>query len=200
MVNLCFLMNFKKIKKIGIIVFPDVEELDFVGVFNVLSKVKRVYLKNSWSLKIIGTQKNITCANGLKIYPDSVYKNLKNFDLIIVPGGMGKRRLMQQKKFTSYLQTYSKTKPIASVCTGASLLGKAGFLKDEIATIHSLHLGELTLFCKKVVKKRIVRDGNIITSGGITSSLDLGLYLVEKSFGKKVMNEIEKILEYQSQF
>jgi cyclohexyl-isocyanide hydratase len=191
-------MNFKKIKKLGIIIFPGVEELDFVGAFSVLSRVNRLNLKNSLEIKIMGTQKRMTCANGLKIICDSVYDDLKNFDLLIVPGGIGTRKLLPQRKFINYLQTYPKTKEIASVCTGALLLGKAGFLKDKIATTHWLHLDTLKPFCKKIVKRRVIQDGKVITSGGITSSLDLGFYLVEKILGKKIKKEIEKIFEFKS--
>lgn len=189
-------MKLKQIEKIGIIVFPEVEELEFIGIFEVLSRPKRLRLGKSFEIKIIGTKKKITCANGLKIIADEVYADLTSFDLLIVPGGKGTRELLNNKKFLDYLKSFGKNKFICSVCTGALLLGKAGFLKDKKATTHHLSFDALRPFCRKVMKQRIVKDGNVITSAGVSSSIDLGFYLLESILGDEVKTKVGEVLEY----
>ena len=84
----------------------------------------------------------------------------------------------------------------ASICTGSLLLGAAGFLKGKKATTHPEAFGELRKYCSSVVDERIVDEGDVITAGGVSSSIDLGLYLCEKLAGRAVKEQIRRQIDY----
>ncbi|MBW4634157.1 MAG: DJ-1/PfpI family protein [Iphinoe sp. HA4291-MV1] len=96
-----------------------------------------------------------------------------------------------------WLKTSQSCHLKVSVCTGSLLLGKAGFLTGKKATTHPNHFQELEKFCDEVVKQRIVDEGDVITAGGVTSSIDLGLYLCEKFAGSEVKEKIRRQMDYQ---
>jgi cyclohexyl-isocyanide hydratase len=149
--------------------------------------------------RVIGTKQTIEDETGVTIVPDGVYEDLKQFDLLYVPGGLGTRRLMHEERFVDYLKGWPASSPLASVCTGSLLLGAAGHLKGKRATTHHLALDLLEPLCKEVVPgQRIVADGQVVTAGGVTSALDLGLYLVEWLWSKEARERIAAVMEYNA--
>lgn len=140
--------------------------------------------------------KRVKDITGLAFLPTKVNKSLKNYDLVIVPGGFGYRKLAKDKGFIKWLKTARDSKLKVSVCTGSLLLGAAGFLKGKKATTHPNAFNDLKRFCSHVVDKRIVDEGDVITAGGVTSSIDLGLYLCEKIAGREVKEKIRKQMDY----
>lgn len=114
----------------------------------------------------------------------------------IVPGGFSTRKLQKDSAFIQWLQTAKTAGIVASVCTGSLLLGAAGFLKDKTATTHPSAYDDLKPYCKSVSKQRICDQGNIITAGGVTSSIDLGLYLVEKISNPETKLKIASQMDY----
>ncbi len=117
--------------------------------------------------------------------------------MVIVPGGYGSRTLVNDNAFITWLRTSEACRLKASVCTGSVLLGAAGFLKGKRATTHPSAFDELRPFCEEVVDKRVVDEGDVITARGVTSSIDLGLYLCEKFAGREVRERIAKQMDYQ---
>ena len=95
------------------------------------------------------------------------------------------------------LRTASRVPIKASVCSGALLLGAAGFLEGLRATTHASSFDELAKYCREVVDERIVDEGAIITAGGVSSSIDLGLYLVEKIDSRDAAEKIARQMEYR---
>ncbi len=190
--------------KVAIFVFPGVEELDFVGVYEVLAKAGSMIEDKIWNLanpihvEIIGNQKQIVCANGMIIKVHSLYQGLEDYDLLIIPGGEGIKTFKKKNDFLEDLKQFSKNKKkrIASVCTGALILAWAGLLSGRRATTHHLHRTDLEKFCT-VTPKRVVLDENIITAGGISASIDLGLKLLEVYYDKKVSKQVAERIEYR---
>ncbi|MCX5915420.1 MAG: DJ-1/PfpI family protein, partial [Deltaproteobacteria bacterium] len=106
------------------------------------------------------------------------------------------RTLIHDKNFIEWIQTAEPCKLKVSDCTGALLLGAAGFLKGKRATTHPSALQELTPFCREVLENRIVDEGNIITAGGVSSGIDEGLYVVERLAGAEARSKIAKQMHY----
>ena len=148
--------------------------------------------------RIIGTDAEIVDESGLKLTPDSVYEDLSKFDLLYVAGGLGTVTLMDNRRAVDYLKTWGDERPLASVCSGALLLGRAGYLKDKRATTHHQAVELLRPLCREVVtNRRVVDEGRIVTAGGVSSALDLGLYLIEKFWGAEARAAIAKQMEYR---
>ncbi|MFZ1060669.1 MAG: DJ-1/PfpI family protein, partial [Candidatus Rokuibacteriota bacterium] len=176
----------RPIKRIAFFVFPGLTLLDLIGAYDSLRRVALMGIDPEVTHRIIGTQSEIADETGMKFAPDAVYGDLSAFDLLYVPGGLGTRRLMGDDGCMDYLKRWGTDRPIASVCTGALLLGKAGYLQGKRATTHRNAYELLAPYCREVVRdQRIVDEGHVITAGGVASALDLGLYLVERFWGEK---------------
>jgi cyclohexyl-isocyanide hydratase len=112
---------------------------------------------------------------------------------------MGTRTLVNDPRLIAYLKTWGTERPIASVCTGALLLGAAGYLKGRRATTHHAAYDLLRPHCAEVIAdRRIVDEGLVVTAGGVSSSLDLGLYLVERFWGRAAREKIAAQMEYRA--
>jgi cyclohexyl-isocyanide hydratase len=117
--------------------------------------------------------------------------------VIVVPGGFGTRALQHDKAFIQWLQSASPAKLKTSVCTGALLLGSAGFLAGKRATTHPNAFEELKPYCATVViDQRVVDEGEVVTAQGVTSSIDLGLHLAERMAGREARIRIAKQMDY----
>ncbi|WP_082865639.1 DJ-1/PfpI family protein [Paenibacillus crassostreae] len=133
---------------------------------------------------------------GLTIKVNKIKPDLSQYDLIFVPGGMGTRKLRFDEEFISWLRTAEQVNTIVSVCTGSLLLGAAGFLKNKKATTNPNAYELLESYCEEVIKTRIVKDGNLITAGGVSTSIDLALYIVELFVNKEAVEIIKKQIDY----
>ena len=121
---------------------------------------------------------------------------IPRFDIIVVPGGFGTRSLQHDKAFIDWLKSADHVKLKTSVCTGALLLGAAGFLTGKHATTHQNTFDELKPYCDTVVDHRVVDEGEVVTARGVSSSIDLGLHLVERLAGRKARMSIAKQMDY----
>lgn len=187
-------------KRIGIYIFPEVEELDFVGVFEVLAKTRsmkdegKLPIKKPLQVEVIASENTITCANGLLVKPHRVVNNFDGYDLLVVPGGKGVAKLIDDSKFLKKIKDFAKEHIICSICTGAFVLGQANVLEGKKATTHHEHRVALKKFCE-VVNSRVYVDGNVISAGGISCSLDLGLKILEATYGEKIVGIVADRLE-----
>lgn len=185
------------VKRIAFLAFPGMTLLDLVGAYDALRRVAPTGIDPEVTCRIVGTKQTIEDDTGTTLVPDGVYEDLKQFDLLYVPGGQGTRRLRHDERFREYIKPWPGSRPLASVCTGALLLGAAGHLKGKRATTHHLALDLLEPLCKEVVSdQRIVVDGQVVTAAGVTSALDLGLYLVEWLWGEEARHRIATVMEY----
>lgn len=186
-------------KRIAFLVFPRLTFLDFVGAYDALRRVAGMGIDTSVAHRIIGTETSVVDESGLRMTPDGVYEDLAPYDLLYLPGGHGTRTLMEDARFIAYLRTWGTERPVASVCTGALLLGRAGYLEGMRATTHHNAYDALRPFCREVVTdRRVVDEGRVVTAGGVSSSLDLGLYLVEKYWGVDARKTIAAQMAYRA--
>jgi len=195
--------------RVALLVYPDALEIDFLGVQEPLCALKRIHADDGLplpseapglpSVEIIGTEKEIRCANGLRVIPDRMLEPLTDYQIVVVPGGRGAWKIEAEghPALLDCLQTVRPNHLLCSVCTGALILAKAGFLKGRRATTHRRAFKILEKYCQ-VVGERVVEDGNIITAGGEVSAIDLGLHLVEKFYGREACWAVAERMEYRS--
>jgi cyclohexyl-isocyanide hydratase len=189
--------------KAALIVFDRMTHLDFVGFYDPLTRLKSMNILPDFEWRICSNQKQVADdrgAAGMAALAESVLEPLDRYDLLFVPGGMGTRTLQHDRGFIEWLKTAAPVKHKISVCTGALLLGAAGFLRGKRATTHPSALKELEPYCAKVLTDRIVDEGDVVTGSGVATSLDLGLHIVERFAGAEARARIAKQMCYPYQW
>ncbi len=195
-----------KRKQTGILVFPDIEVLDFCGPFEVfavtrLNEAKRREEPSPFNVFLVAESKGpVITAGGMKVLPDHDLDDCPPLDILVVPGGWGTRKEMGNERLIGWIAGRAKQVEIlASVCTGALLLGKAGLLDGRRATTHWRSLDWMEeLFPKTRVERRLhfVEEGDLFTSAGISAGIDMTLKLVARTFGEAVARAAAKQMEY----
>jgi len=180
----------------ALIIFDGMTSLDFVGFYDPVTRLKTMNLMPDFYWQICALKSRITDDRGLRFQAHSVGEPLTGYDLIFVPGGFATRALQHDRLFVEWLKTAAAVQMKTSVCTGALLLGAAGFLEGRRATTHPAALTELAPYCAAVLKERVVDDGSVITAGGVSSSLDLGLHVVERLAGAEARATIARQMDY----
>lgn len=190
----------------GILVYDNVEALDFAGPYEVLSAARLPEAPEykdpcPFSIHIVSEYpRPVKVMGGMKVVPDSDMERCPHLDILIVPGGLGERWESNNHVIQYFLRTRSRTvKTLASVCTGAFFLGKSGLLDGRKATTHHLSLDRLRDACPEtevVAGERFVEDGDIITSAGISAGIDMTLYIVSKHLGEESARITAELMEY----
>lgn len=185
--------------KIGILIFPQVEEMDFVAPFEVLSYINKIEPDSSQVFLIAEKLELIQAANGMKILPDHSFDTCPHLDILVIPGGKGRSQAMHNPKIKDFvLQQSKQTKYMTSVCTGAFILAAAGLLDGKKATTYHSAFEELRTYNVTVEEKvKVVHDGNIITAAGVTSGLELGFYVLKILFGSVLAQAVADKIEYK---
>lgn len=184
--------------KIGFVVFNGITWLDFIGIYDPLSRLKTMGYLEDLSWDICSYTSTASDHLGLTLLPTTVRQSLAEYDVIIVPGGKGTRKLQEDADFITWIKTATHCPLKVSICTGSLILGAAGFLKDLTATTNYNEYEALQPYCKKVTPQRIVEDHGVITAGAVSASIDLGLYLCEKWAGSLAREEIRKKMDYHA--
>jgi cyclohexyl-isocyanide hydratase len=182
--------------KIAFVIFNGITWLDFVGVYDPVSRLRSLNYLPDLTWDVCAFSNTASDHSGLEMVPNKVKEPLSGYDVVIVPGGIGTRKLITDKEFMDWIKTAQPVNLKISICTGSLILGSAGFLTDKKATTNFLEYETLRPYCKEVVKERIVEDGNVITAGAVSASIDLGLYLCEKWAGQEAVDEIRKRMDY----
>lgn len=183
---------------IGVIVFKKVEEMDFIGPFEILSYANKIK-ENSVKIFLVAESKGpVRAFNGLTFLPDYDFATCPQLDIVIVPGGKGRFIAMHDDIMKSFLIQQSKNaKYITSVCTGAFILAEAGLLAGKKATTYHTALPELAHYANiEVQQKKIVHDGTVITAAGVTSGIELGFYLLKLLFDSDTAKQAAEAVEY----
>ena len=182
---------------VGVLLFPQVEELDFVGPFEILSYINKIRPESTKVLLIAESAEPVKAFNGMKIIPDVTMANCPQLDILVAPGGKGRYAAMKNTAIKEFIQQQAqKAKYITSVCTGAFLLAEAGLLKNKKATTYHTAFAELAAYSVDVLPQKVVRENNIITAAGVSSGIELGLYLLREEFGAAVAQEVADNIEY----
>jgi cyclohexyl-isocyanide hydratase len=177
---------------IGFLIYPDVTLLDVVGPLEVLARLPGA---QSW---LIANEKGpIQSDNGCALVADSSFADRLSLDLLVVPGGPGVDLVIEDDAYVKFVRSAAeRCRSIASVCTGAFLLGAAGCLRGRRATTHWRYLELLRMFGAEPVALRVVRDGNVVTAAGVSAGIDMALSLAAGIAGEEEAARIALILEY----
>ena len=182
--------------KAAFIVFDRVTALDFIGFYDPVTRLKSMDILRDFEWRICATTGHVVDDRGLKMGVDAVGEPLGAYDMVFVPGGFGTRTLQHDRGFVDWLRTAGSARLKVSVCTGALLLGAAGFLREKRATTHPGVLKELEQYCPAVVRERVVDEGDTITAGGVSASLDAGLHVVQRLAGPEARARIASQMDY----
>jgi cyclohexyl-isocyanide hydratase len=182
--------------KAALIVFDRMTSLDFIGFYDAITRLRKMKILPDFEWNICARETEVQDDGGLRMKADRVGQSLEGFDLVFLPGGMGTRTLQHDAEFVQWLKTASAAKLKVSVCTGSLLLGAAGYLRGLTATTHPSALKELEPYCAKVVRQRIVDQGEVVTGGGVSTSIDLGLHLIERLAGKEARDRVAQQMDY----
>ncbi|BFI99032.1 MULTISPECIES: DJ-1/PfpI family protein [Priestia] len=182
--------------KIGFILFDQLTALDFIGFYDGITRLNTLGFKKDLTWDLCALSNEISDDRGITFKINKVSPDLSEYDLIFVPGGMGTRDLQYNNEFINWLKTAKDVPYKVSVCTGSLLLGAAGFLENIKATTHPNGFDLLKHYTDKVEEERIVRDSNVITGGGVATSVDLGLYICELIDGAETAMKIQKQMDY----
>ena len=156
---------------IGLLLFPDITQLDMTGPHEVFIKFPDARVDLIWK-----TRELVTAVGGMQIMPTTTFADCPQLDLICVPGGTGMNALLNDAETLDFIRRQAKgARYVTSVCTGALVLGAAGLLQGRRAATHWMSREMLTAFGATPVAERVVIDGNVITGGGVTAGIDFAL-------------------------
>lgn len=172
--------------RIAFVLFDGLTALDFVGSYDALTRLKTLGIRDDLTWNLCARTPEVSDSNGLRLRADRVGQPLGGYDLLYVPGGLGTRPLMHDEAFLAWLRTAADCPLKVSVCTGALLLGAAGFLQGKRATTHWSAYDLLRPYCAEVVEERVVDEGEVVTARGVSAAIDLGLALVARLAGHEV--------------
>ncbi|PRY82721.1 DJ-1/PfpI family protein [Alkalibacterium olivapovliticus] len=193
---------------VGILLFDDVEVLDFAGPYEVLSVTEDENTDKLFNVVTISEKGQLIRArNGLKVEPDYHFDNHPELDIVVVPGGYGAREVESKNPVVVewVKQQNDRVQKMTSVCTGSFILGEAGLLDGKSATTHWTALDRMEKAFPNVTVKRDVKfvdQGHLITSAGISAGIEMALHLVAVLYGKETAANTAKHMEYdwQTQF
>lgn len=178
--------------RFGLLCFPGVQQLDLTGPYEVFASAKGAAVHLVWK-----DLQPVRSATGLVLTPDTRFADAPDFDVLCVPGGSGVNALLSDETVLTFLRTKAETaRFVTSVCTGALVLGKAGLLSGKRAATHWNAMDFLPALGATPVPERVVRDGALITAGGVTSGIDFGLAVVAELLGREEAETIQLSLEY----
>ena len=182
--------------KAAFIVFDGMTALDFIGFYDPITRLKSMKIIEDFAWNVCALQSEITDDRGLKLKADTVGGTLEHYGMIVVPGGYGTRALQHDDAFMRWIKTAANVPLKVSVCTGALILGAAGYLKGRRATTHPSAYKELEPYCASVVKERVVDEDCVITARGVSSALDMGLHIVERLAGADARARVATQMDY----
>ena len=185
---------------IGIYIYDNAEVLDFSGPFEVFTTAQRISKKSLFTTYLINEVNQIVKARAnYKVIPDHHINNHPDLDLLIVVGGDHSQEVNKPEVIEWISHQSKKVRIIASVCTGAFLLAKAGVITDQEVTTHWEDISDLQQQYPNLQVKREVRwveQNNLITSGGISAGIDMSLYLVSQFSSLQLAEATAKQMEF----
>ncbi|MCM3711036.1 DJ-1/PfpI family protein [Sporosarcina luteola] len=202
-------------RKVGILLYDFVDLLDFAGPAEVLSLTANNKAEQAFTLykkhllptrpfeviTITDTGNEIKTHSGIKVQPDFSIDNSPELDILIIPGGplRAVQSVVKNQKVIDWIIKHNSIEYICSVCTGAYILGETGLLDGKKATTHHLAmkvLQEKYPDIRVASNSKVVHDSNLITSGGVSSGINMALYLVEQIMGKTTSERTAKTIEF----
>ncbi|MHB8577774.1 MAG: DJ-1/PfpI family protein [Dehalococcoidia bacterium] len=185
-------------RSIAFVLFDGAEELDFAGPWEVLSYTGKTEADTCSTFIVSERGGAVTCAKGMKVLADHDFASCPRPDIILVPGGMGTRTEVDNPAMIDFLKRVgADCEIVTSVCTGAFLLERAGFLTGRRAVTHWASMDRLrALGTVTVVEQRYADEGNAITAAGVSAGIDMALHLVGRLWGPELARRVQKGIEY----
>ena len=192
-------------KTIGIFIFNDVEELDFVGPFEVFSMIDTVlaWQGKEGAVKVILISEDgqdITGKKGMRVGAHAAMADIETLDVLVIPGGQGSRVEIENEALIKWVKMISKScEWITSVCTGSFILAKAGLTKDKKISTYWAAFDEfkaLELEGNLIPHVRYVRDGNVVTSAGVSAGIDMALWITGQMFDPAFARAVQRGMQY----
>lgn len=193
-------------KRIGIVLFENIEVLDFCGPFEVFSvtrlneEKRREELSPFEVLLVAEHPEPVSTTGNMKVIPHYTFENCPRLNILVVPGGWGTRKELNNPVMLEWLRTCAaEVETLTSVCTGSLLLGFAGLLDGLHATTHWRSLDWMRDSLPAVVvefEKHVVEDGRVFTSAGISAGIDMALRVVARYFGEDIGRATARHMEY----
>jgi cyclohexyl-isocyanide hydratase len=178
--------------QIGLLVFPRVQQLDLTGPHDVFTSMPDASVHLVWK-----SRAPIAASSGLLLTPGVTFADCPPLDVLCVPGGIGVNELMEDEETLDFIRRQARdARFVSSVCTGALVLGAAGLLRGRRATTYWAFHHLLEPLGAVPVKERVVRDGNLMTGGGVTAGIDFALTMVAELLGDEAAQAIQLQLEY----
>jgi transcriptional regulator GlxA family with amidase domain len=194
-------------KRVGILIFPNVEVLDFCGPFEVFSvtRLNEAARREETSpfevLLVAETADPVTTTGGMRVIPSVTIAECPPLDVLVVPGGWGTRTEIKNERLLAWIAERGKAvETLTSVCTGSMLLGQAGLLDGRHATTHWRSLPSMRESFPTVTveeKMHVVEDGNVLTSAGISAGIDMALRVVARYHGEAIARATARNMEYR---
>ena len=176
----------------GMLVFPNLTQLDLTGPYEVLAR-----LPDAETLLLWKTLEPVRSEHGLTILPTATFNSCPTLDLVFVPGGPGINPLLEDAEVLAFLRrAAAEARYVLAVCTGSLVVGAAGLLRARRATSHWMSRDLLRLFGAEPVAERVVVDGKFFTGGGVTAGIDLALTVAAEIAGKETAEAIQLGIEY----
>jgi transcriptional regulator GlxA family with amidase domain len=182
----------------GILLFEGVEELDFAGPWEVLTMGK-LLRPDDRVVTIARTLDPVRCAKGLRVLPDHAFEDAPALDVLLVPGGDGTRRLLEDRVTLDFVQRCAASAQwTTSVCSGSLVLAAAGLLDGRKATTHWAVLPELRRFERVDVLDhvRYVRDGQVVSAAGVSAGIDMALWLFGQLSSPADARKVQRFMQY----
>lgn len=192
-------------KKIGIFIFKDAEELDFVGPYEVFTMINTVLANEGQPeavevILISEDGQDITGKKGMRVGAHAAMEDIDALDVICMPGGQGSRAQIKNTAVLNWVKSVSSTcEWVTSVCTGAFVLSKAGLTSNKrLATFWGAfeEFKALGLEGELVADVRYVRDGNLVTSAGVSAGIDMALWLTGQMFSPAFARKVQRGMQY----
>ncbi len=184
-------MNETKFRS-GMLVFPNLTQLDLTGPYEVLS-----WLPGTETLLLWKDLHPVRSEHGLAILPTTALAECPPLDLVLVPGGPGINPLLEDAEVLAFLRrAAAAARYVVGICTGSLVLGAAGLLRGRRAGTHWMSRDLLPAFGAAPVAERVVRDGNLYTGGGVTAGIDVALSLAAEIAGRAAAEAIQLAIEY----
>ncbi|GAA5190079.1 DJ-1/PfpI family protein [Rugosimonospora acidiphila] len=195
-------MTGQPVRRLGIMLFPGVEELDAIGPWEVLSYWTREFPEDGWETFCFSADgAPVTCAKGLTVVPHHATADMPPLDALLHPGGQGTRPLLADDGHLDWLRGLRRTVPLmTSVCTGSLVLAAAGLLAGRPATTHWGSLDRLAQLDPTIEVRpddRFVDDGDVVTSAGVSAGIDLAVHLVGRLATPERARQVSRGIQYE---
>jgi len=182
---------------VGFLLFPDMEELDFAGPWEVFSVWNETF-GGPPCVSLARSLEPVTCRYGLRVLPDRTLDDAPDLSALVVPGGDGSKAVAEDEATLAFVrEVYDAGHDVLSICTGARILAAAGLLGGKTVTTHHSARSEAEAWPGVTVStERYVQDGTVWTSAGVTAGIDLALAYVAATAGEETEAHIRQFIEW----